>query len=366
MKKEFFDLFCYLSIMCIVFWTVPYKYKNIFLSVVSVMFMLYVSIYTMFILFLTSIFSFQALNSYTRNKKDNMLIVWIYGFMILFIGVKLIIDNGYINLTVIGFSYFMCRQIHCLIDVYSGKIGKLSFSDYIAYQLFLPTIYTGPINRYQIFERQFKRLKFDSKKLSISIERIVYGCFKFIFVANYIVVLKLLPLISINTTSTSILNLYGLSIVFWSYLYFAFSGLSDVAIGFSGCFGITIEENFNYPYKAKNIMDFWQRWHITLTSWVKDYVFMPVFSKFRSRTIAIVLALIAIGLWHQISIYYLVWGVYQALGIVIFQIYVSRFSDINKKIPFYIRNVFSRLYVFVWILSTIPVLFTMGLTHEVL
>ncbi|WP_321174105.1 MBOAT family O-acyltransferase [Francisella sp. W12-1067] len=284
--------------------------------------------------------------------------------MLFFLSVKLVVDNGYINLTVIGFSYFMCRQIHCLIDVYSGQISKFSFSDYIMYQLFLPTIYTGPINRYQNFERQFKRLKFDSKKLSMSIERIVYGCFKFIFVANYIVSLKLLPLISTDTTS--ILNLYGLSIVFWSYLYFAFSGLSDIAIGFSGCFGITIQENFNYPYKAKNIMDFWQRWHMTLTSWVKDYVFMPVFSKFRSRTVAIILALIVIGLWHQISTYYLVWGVYQALGIVIFQAYVSRFSNINKKIPFYIRNALSRLYVFAWILSTIPVLFTMGLTHAVL
>jgi D-alanyl-lipoteichoic acid acyltransferase DltB (MBOAT superfamily) len=101
----------------------------------------------------------------------------------------------------------------------------------------------------------------------------------------------------------------------------SFPGYSDVAIGFALMLGLRVGENFNYPFFARSINEFWQRWHISLSMWCKDYVYMPVLSLGRSPLGAILFSMLAIALWHEFSLRYVAWGIYHALGIAVWHLF---------------------------------------------
>lgn len=137
----------------------------------------------------------------------------------------------------------------------------------------------------------------------------------------------------------SIINLYLECLLMWMNLYIQFSGYSDIAIGVSKMCGITVMENFNYPFIASNINDFWKRWHISLTSWSKEYVFIPIASATRKPFLAVVLAMMVIAFWHEISIRYVAWGLYHGCGIAVWHIYNRKISNkIKFKSPFLKRS----------------------------
>ena len=112
-------------------------------------------------------------------------------------------------------------------------------------------------------------------------------------------------------------------------LYFMFAGYSDIAIGFARMLGFRIMENFNWPYLKKNISEFWNAWHISLTSWSREYIFTSVIATTRSPALASVASLVSIGLWHEVSVRYLLWGIYHGLAVAIWQ----RFQTVRKHSP---------------------------------
>ena len=119
-------------------------------------------------------------------------------------------------------------------------------------------------------------------------------------------------------------------------LYLQFSGYSDVAIGFGLLLGIKVMENFNWPFLKKNVSEFWQSWHISLTGWCREYIYMVVISRWRSPALAAITTMLAIGCWHEVSWRYLLWGVYHGLGIAIwqgFQRIKPRLAKIDVVIP---------------------------------
>ena len=219
----------------------------------------------------------------------------------------------------LGLSYYALRCIHFAIERYKGQIGDLPPTALVAYLFFLPTIFVGPIHRYPAFERDQRRHRWDQHLFAEGLERIVYGYVKIAVLGNFLtwqIGGKWAARLAEDGTP---LALY-LEMVRISFnLYFQFSGFSDVAIGFARLLGFRVMENFRWPYLKKNINAFWQSWHISLTSWCREYVYTPVIAQTRVRSLGILATLIVIGLWHEISLRYLAWGCYHALGIIVWQ-----------------------------------------------
>lgn len=228
-------------------------------------------------------------------------------------------------LSVLGIAYFTCRHIHYLIEVYKGKIS-INLRQFWHYQSFLPLIITGPISRYPDFVREIQRRRWDSLQTSIAIERIIYGYATVVIIGNYLIGQKLSPQIT-TFQSNVVFHAWLKSANDWAYLYAQFSGWSSIAIGFSLLMGIRIKENFNYPFLATNLIEFWQRWHISLSTWCRDYVFTSIIAVTRKPFVAIVAAMVVLGIWHELSSYYFFWGVYHAIGISICQVYQNYTSS---------------------------------------
>ncbi len=256
----------------------------------------------------------------------------------------------------LGISYYTCRHIHVLIEIYKGGIRSMSLRQYFHYQLFLPVLVAGPIHRYQNFLRQCQRRRWDAANVTGGLERILYGYAKVVVLGNYLLNLKLGILLQ-EYTGDGFWSMFLISAKDWLYLYVEFSGYTDVALGFSLILGFRIEENFNNPLKATNLIDFWQRWHITLSNWCRDYVFSPVQAKTRNQLLAVFAAMTVMGVWHELSLYYFLWGFYHASGITLCRLYQLNDDPLRLSIfPIPVQNTITRTATFIWLIAGMPVI----------
>jgi alginate O-acetyltransferase complex protein AlgI len=216
----------------------------------------------------------------------------------------------------LGLSYFALRGVHYIIEAYKGTLPRHEFVDVLGYMFFLPTIIAGPIHRFHPFMRDQQRRRWNSQMFSEGLERLLYGYLKITFVANLLINEFLLGRfvggLEMESPGALYLTMMGKGL----NGYFQFAGYSDVAIGFARLLGFSVIENFNAPLIRRNIQEFWSAWHISLTSWCRDYIYMPTFSLTRARGVGIVAAMAILGLWHEFTARYLVWGLYNGLGIV--------------------------------------------------
>lgn len=228
----------------------------------------------------------------------------------------------------LGLSYYAFRCLHFVLERYRNTITQPSMKDYFGYLFYLPTIVVGPINRFQEYYAQAAQIEWRADQLSGGLERILFGYFKVAVLGYFLINGILGDAIAGIEPDNEALALY-LSILQDGFiLYFLFSGFSDIAIGFSLLLGIRVMENFNWPYLQKNISDFWRGWHISLTSWVRDYVYFPVLGASRNPYLATLATFTAIGLWHEISLRYITWGLYHGIGVMVWR----RFQVIKRKV----------------------------------
>ena len=256
----------------------------------------------------------------------------------------------------LGLSYYTCRHIHVLIEAYKGTIPSISLRQYGHYQLFLPVLVVGPIHRYHNFLRQCERRRWEESNVTEGLERILYGYTKVVVIGNYLLNLKLNLLLQ-QYVGDGFWSLCLISTKDWLYLYAAFSGYTDVALGFSLMLGFRIEENFNNPLKSRHLIDFWQRWHMTLSSWCKDYVFTVVQAKTRHQFFAVLAAMTVMGIWHECSLYYVIWGFYHALGIALCRLYQLHHDPLRlSRLPISIQHAITRTATFTWLIAGLPVI----------
>lgn len=218
----------------------------------------------------------------------------------------------------IGISFYTFRLLSYLIDINRGKQEPaqdiVAFSAYVA---FFPSILAGPIDRPQLLLPQLQTKRIFDYNLAIDgCKQILWGLFKKAVIAdNCAVVTNFVFDNSANLSGSTLL----LGAIFFSFqMYADFSGYSDMAIGIAKLLGFRITQNFNYPLFAQNIADFWRRWHISLTSWLTDYVFMPLNIKWRDwgkkgLLSAIMIDFIICGLWHGANWTFVLWGFYHGL-----------------------------------------------------
>lgn len=211
------------------------------------------------------------------------------------------------TLLLVGAAYFTLRNLHVLLDGWMNPKAQPSLRTMLRYQFFIPVIVAGPIHRIDVFKRSCERRRFDLADLACGAERALLG------LASALVVGIILRNVLLSVEQTSLIpesfaKDWLHSAIQWIQLYFIFAGYSSFAIGISLMLGIKIEENFNHPWRAKNLLDFWQRWHITLSLWCRDYVFQPITALTRKPIIGLAAAMLTIGIWHESSAYYILWA----------------------------------------------------------
>lgn len=226
----------------------------------------------------------------------------------------------------LGFSYVAFRLIHTLRDRQTGKLPPLTLREYVTYTIFFPAYTAGPIDRAERFAPDLRDLPGPQPdRLTQGGARIAVGIAKKFIVADSLALFALNAQTATQADSTGAMWLLLYAYTF--QIYFDFSGYTDIAIGIGQLYGIRLPENFNRPYLRRNITLFWQSWHITLSQWVRFYVFSPL-SRYlltrRRKPSPLVLALIGqvttmvvIGLWHGVSGPFVVWGLWHGLGLFV-------------------------------------------------
>jgi alginate O-acetyltransferase complex protein AlgI len=209
--------------------------------------------------------------------------------------------------------------LHYLLERFRGTLPTHTFREFLSYLCFLPTLVVGPIHRFKPFLDDHHTKRWRSDTLSEGMEHILYGYVKVAVLANFLFATQMAQFIeSIDPQATTRI-LYLEMIRGTMNLYLQFSGFSDIAIGFALLLGYRVMENFNNPYGQRNIADFWRSWHISLTSWCRDYVYLPMIGLTRNPYVANITTFLVIGLWHEVSVRFLVWALYHATGVMIWR-----------------------------------------------
>lgn len=229
----------------------------------------------------------------------------------------------------LGISYYSFRAIHFILERYKGHAERVSLRDLFGYLFFLPTLVVGPIHRVDDYLYDLRRQRFDPAMLSEGAERIIYGYVKIMVLSNLLTEGIFGDYIAGYADQTTAWVTYLLIVQNGFNLYFQFSGYSDIAIGFARMLGFKVIENFNWPYLQPNIGAFWRSWHISLSRWCRDYVYGVVVSTTRSPALGALSVMTVIGLWHEISLRFLLWGAYHGLALIVWQ----RWNDHGPALP---------------------------------
>ena len=251
----------------------------------------------------------------------------------------------------LGISFFTFQVLSYVIDVYKQRYeAEYSLPKLALYFLMFPQLASGPIMRWDELKPQMGQRMVRPQLMADGAERFTIGLFKKVFIANTLAALWNIAKTA-DPAGLSMLFAWVGIIAFTLYIYFDFSGYMDMAIGVANLFGFQLQENFDFPYVAKSISEFWRRWHMTLGRWFKDYIYIPMGGS-RQGTAKLILALFTVwfttGLWHGASWNFIFWGLY--FGLLIF---LERFvlKPILEQIPGFLANAYTLFMVILgWVL----------------
>ena len=246
----------------------------------------------------------------------------------------------------IGISFYTFQLISYTVDVYRGVPARRSFIDLAAYIALFPQLIAGPIVRYSQIAEQLSSRRHSLEKAALGIRRFVLGLGKKVLLAN---ALGQLCEVFRASQDKSVLFFWLYAAANMLHIYFDFSGYSDMAIGLGKLFGFDFPENFNYPYISRSITEFWRRWHISLGSWFRDYVYIPMGGNRVSRPrwlLNILVVWLLTGFWHGAAWNFIVWGLFFAVFLILEKLWLQNWLE---KAP-----VLRRVYVlFIVMLSFI-------------
>jgi alginate O-acetyltransferase complex protein AlgI len=274
-----------------------------------------------------------VLTRYAAKKNTKPIYIFTIGLLILSIVIsKWIIafdEKNVLHYFIpLGISFFTFEFIHYLTEVKKGSIKVGGARDYYLFAFFFPTVVSGPIKRAQDFTNQINLLTRPSGKLFlVSVQRIALGVI-YKFAADYLVSQQELAFPHLDNAGVTKTYIFFMIISFRIFLDFA--GYSLIAIGLAGLYGILVPQNFRAPYLSLSIIEFWNRWHISLSSWVRDYLYIPLGGSRKGKlkqSFNLLVAMLVIGLWHGFGTNFIVWGLYQGLGLTINHMWRQKFSQ---------------------------------------
>ena len=361
-------IFIFLPLTLTVYYISPKKRKNFILLVVSLIFYgwgepVYISLMIFCIIF--NYISTLLIYKYRKSKKLSKKIFIItlavnlgilaffkyFGFLVTNINSLFGLNIYFEKLPLpVGISFYTFQIISYVVDVYLNKVKvQKNIIDFGAYVTMFPQLVAGPIVQYNDIFNQLKNRKENINQFSEGIDRFIIGLGKKVLIANNI------GMVWTSIKATEISNVSVISawigiIAFTLQIYFDFSGYSDMAIGLGKMFGFEFIENFNYPYISKSVTEFWRRWHISLGSWFREYLYIPLggnrvslIKQFRNLFVV----WFTTGLWHGASWNFIFWGLYFGFFIVIEKFF---FGKLLNRLPKCISNLYTMIIIIVgWV-----------------
>lgn len=356
-------IFRFLPIALILYYITPQKYKNLILNLLSLVFYSWGEGKYFLIMIASIIIDYTAgrlIYRYKNEIKKKTIVLCIslvfnLGLLFFFKYFNFFIDNinNIFNLAIkgvkitlpLGISFYTFQTMSYSIDVYRGKIvPEKNIINFAAFVTLFPQLIAGPIVKYTDINKEISRRVITKDNVEVGIEKFILGLGRKVLIANNIGMLWTeVEGIGFENISTPLAWLGIIS--FGLQIYFDFSGYSLMAIGLGKMLGFNFPENFNYPYISRSISEFWRRWHITLGSWFKEYVYIPLGGNRKGKvrvTFNLFIVWALTGLWHGASYNFLLWGLFFFLLISIEKLGLINF--LNK------HRVFSHIYTIVLLL----------------
>lgn len=356
-------LFQFLAILLLVYYFVDNRWKNLVLLVASVLFYAWGEpkyVILMLVSILVNYWLGVFIEIWPRWRKFCLVSAVVYNIGILFIfkylnfGVDVIERFTGVSITVpqialpIGISFFTFQIMSYVIDVYMGRVrAQRNILNLALYISLFPQLIAGPIVRYVDVDKQIAVRQTSCEKFYEGTIRFCIGFAKKVLIAD-----QLGPLVDSVFAGAypSLLGHWVGMLAYTLQIYFDFSGYSDMAIGMGKMFGFDFLENFNYPYISKSVQEFWRRWHISLSSWFRDYLYIPLGGSRKGavRTyINLLIVFFLTGLWHGASFNFIAWGLFHVLFLIIERI---GFHKILEKLPPAVQHIYTILIVMIgWI-----------------
>lgn len=337
-------------LLCIYYMSKSVTYRNFVLTVFSLIFISWGD--PTHIIFYLILFYVTYLGSVLLFKNKSKW--YLTGFIVVITGV--LVYFKYTNFSIgiyndllgqsyelkkivqpLGISFVIFQSISLLVDVYQGKITNqpkvLSVLFYLSY---FPKFISGPITRYGTLMDSYDSRESSLTLFSAGLDRFIIGLGKKVIISNQMALLAD-TIYKTSATDAGTLFAWIAALAYTFQIYFDFSGYTDMAIGISRMFGIDLPENFNFPYVAKSITDFWRRWHISLSLWFRDYIYIPLGGnrvKLPRQIFNLLVVWMLTGLWHGASYNFILWGLYYGILLIIEKYLLGSFV---KRIPHFLQ-----------------------------
>ena len=363
-------LFLFLPLVLIIYYSVPTKLKNLILFIFSVIFYTWGEYLIVLVMLASTVIDYSCGRLIERGQRKLGLILSLIanlGFLGFFKYMNFTFENfrailaafnihsealenvPYIALP-IGISFYTFQTMSYTIDVYRGKVkANHNFIEFATFVTMFPQLVAGPIVRYIDIAKQLHNRVISFSKFSIGAERFIIGLSKKMLIANTFAAIAD-KIFELNPAEIPP-SVAWLGIISYAFqIYFDFSGYSDMAIGLGKMFGFDLLENFNYPYIARSIKEFWRRWHISLSSWFRDYVYIPLGGNRHSpvRTyVNLFIVFFVTGMWHGASWNFIFWGLFHGFFLVIERL---GFEKILNRLGRPVTHIYTLLVVLVgWV-----------------
>ncbi len=344
-------LYYFLPTIIILYFITPKKYRNYILLIFSIIFYMYGEpkyVILMLVEILVAYFGALLIDKYKSKEIFLITIIIHIGLLCVFKYTDLFIGTinsifktniSFLNIALpIGISFYTFQILSYVIDVYRGKVkvqkNILKLATYVS---LFPQLIAGPIVRYETICDELDNRDETIEKFSLGVRRFIIGLAKKVLIANMLG--ELCTKFSL-VDERSVLFYWIFAISYMLQVYFDFSAYSDMAIGLGKMFGFTFLENFNYPFISKSITEFWRRWHISLSSWFKDYVYIPLGGS-RKGTLKLVRNILIVwfltGIWHGAAYNFILWGLFIGVFLVIEKLWLSKYIS---KLPKFLRNIY--------------------------
>lgn len=327
-------------------------YRNIILLISSLIFYSWGEPRTIIIMIITIVVNYFMAIMIEENEKYRKLlfivtcvfnigILFFFKYFNFFVNDVLMLKNVTLNIILpIGISFYTFQILSYVIDVYKKEVvAQRSIINLGAYVTMFPQLIAGPIVRYQTIAKELTERKEHVDDIAEGLRRFIIGLGKKIVIANQMAIIADKVYLSIPLHDLNTMFAWIGTIAFALQIYYDFSGYSDMAIGLGKMFGFHFVENFNYPYTATSITDFWRRWHISLSTWFRDYVYIPLGGSRCSKVrwmLNIMIVWSLTGLWHGASYNFILWGLYYGVLLMIEKLFFKKYLDKLKGINYII------------------------------
>lgn len=314
-------------ILLILYWSIPAKFRNGLLLMAS---WLYLASWSpVYLLFLIGacIVSYMAGRFISENLKERSRAVkWLSISVVILLGVLIIVKYTSLPVQVLGISFFTFQAVSYVVDVYRGDIEpEKDFIVYALYVSFFAQLVSGPIAKAKEQIARYKQEKvFDLERTEKALILAVYGFFMKMVIADRIGIF--VDSVYGNAAASGRVSIICAVLLYSVQIYCDFAGYTLIAIGIARSLGIELPANFKQPYLSKNIDDFWKRWHISLTSWFRDYLYLPLGGnrKGKVRTyVNVLIVFVVSGIWHGAGMTFVLWGLLHGLAQVIEKAFIK-------------------------------------------